>query len=198
MKEEKNKSHLLQNLHLPIHINSQTTLNFLDDRYLQEFYKIIAEERLYLKKWLPWVEKRHSHKQIQEYFSWTKSFYEKDLGFCLGIFFHEKFVGEIKVSKMDWSNKSAAISYWLSQKYQGKGLATICAQKITSLLFTTLQLHRVYLTCSSHNMASQKVASRLGFKLEDVLAQDRCVDGVFYDTFTYAVLAESWNLNLKR
>lgn len=58
------------------------------------------------------------------------------------------------------------VFYWLRRDATGRGLATEMASAVTRVAFELDRVHRVDLYCRPENVASAKVARRLGFSFE--------------------------------
>ena len=75
------------------------------------------------------------------------------------------------------------IAYLLDKNFWHQGLATEAASGILTYAFDTLNLSRIICLMDPNNVASQKVAERLGMKLE------RQVDGIAGDNFPTLIYA---------
>ena len=60
--------------------------------------------------------------------------------------------------------QSAAIGYWVSQSYNGRGLATAAVADAIQIAFQPLGLHRLQAETLLHNVGSQRVLTRNGFE----------------------------------
>jgi len=60
--------------------------------------------------------------------------------------------------------QSAAIGYWVSQSRNGRGLATAAVADVIAIAFGELGLHRLQAETLLHNVASQRVLTRNGFR----------------------------------
>jgi ribosomal-protein-alanine N-acetyltransferase len=81
------------------------------------------------------------------------------------------------------------VAYLLDRDFWRQGLATEAAEGILKYAFETLDLSRIICLMDPDNVASQKVAQRIGMTLE------RKVDGIDGDnfpTFIYAISSEEW------
>jgi ribosomal-protein-alanine N-acetyltransferase len=81
------------------------------------------------------------------------------------------------------------VAYLLDKDFWRQGLATEAAEGILKYAFETLDLSRIICLMDPDNVASQKVAQRIGMTLE------RKVDGIDGDnfpTFIYAISSEAW------
>lgn len=63
----------------------------------------------------------------------------------------------------------AAVGYWLRAEARGRGAATVAVQLIARWAFDVLGVRRLELTTAPDNVASQRVAERVGFIREGVL-----------------------------
>lgn len=67
-------------------------------------------------------------------------------------------------------NKSAFdIGYWVSSKYQNRGIGTIAAKILTVLAFRHFQADRVSIVCNPDNQASLRIINKCGFHFEGTL-----------------------------
>jgi RimJ/RimL family protein N-acetyltransferase len=63
----------------------------------------------------------------------------------------------------------AAVGYWLLAKARGRGAATVAVELIARWAFDALGVQRLELTTAPDNVASQRVAERVGFTREGLL-----------------------------
>jgi RimJ/RimL family protein N-acetyltransferase len=63
----------------------------------------------------------------------------------------------------------AAVGYWLRAEARGRGAATVAVQLVARWAFDALGVQRLELTTAPDNVASQRVAQRVGFTREGVL-----------------------------
>ena len=63
----------------------------------------------------------------------------------------------------------AAVGYWLCAEARGRGTATVAVRLIARWAFDALGVQRLELTTAPDNVASQRVAERVGFTREGVL-----------------------------
>jgi len=78
-------------------------------------------------------------------------------------------VGWASLRELNPAHATGQISYWTLPSARGTGVATAGARTVTRWAIATLGLHRVFLTHSTSNVASCRVAVRAGFSLEGTL-----------------------------
>lgn len=92
-------------------------------------------------------------------------------GFWYGIWERSEgtLVGQVHVKHLDWEVGRAELAYLLDRRSEGQGFATEAVQRIVSMCFEELQLHKVFLRTIVGNERSTSVATRCGFVLEGTL-----------------------------
>lgn len=58
--------------------------------------------------------------------------------------------------------------------------------------FSELNLHRIWATCDTRNVASARVMEKLGMRREAHYVKDAWEKGAWRDSFLYAILNEEW------
>jgi RimJ/RimL family protein N-acetyltransferase len=97
---------------------------------------------------------------------------------------------------IDWQGRQCDTGYWVRKTAQGQGFATEAANAMVRYAFGALRIQRIGLTYSAGNQASERIAKRLGFKLEgvqrgaNVLPGGRTADRYCYARFDIEGLPE--------
>ena len=171
----------------------RVVLRQLDSRDCDALYAVIDESREFLAKRLPWPGECNSS---EDFFarvdSWNMQAQMAN-GACWGIF--EKVDGGLRVAGcivlgwVQWAHLSASVSYWLGEKFTGRGLATEALRLVSRFAFTELGLHRLEVSASVSNVDSQNVAVRAGFTQEGVSRDFERINGIFEDHVRFSRLA---------
>jgi len=83
------------------------------------------------------------------------------------------------------------IGWVFAGSHQRRGYATEAAKSILAYAFETLRCHRIIATCQPQNVASWRVAEKLGMRREGSFRQ--CIlrpTGEWWDEFFYSMLEE--------
>ena len=87
------------------------------------------------------------------------------------------------------------IGWAFGHAFQGRGFATEAARALLAHAFEALEAHRVIATCQPENIASWRVAEKLGLRRE---AHFRSAlyraPGVWWDEYFYALLTDEYGL----
>ncbi len=103
--------------------------------------------------------------------------------------YNESVIGDVLIWFTDIERKIAEIGWVLDPAYGGQGLAAEAAKKILDLAFDTYGCHRVVAQMDGRNIASAKLAERIGMTREGYFRQDWYSKGEWTDTCIYAMLA---------
>jgi len=117
---------------------------------------------------------RHGHPKYPELGLWATI--HKETG---------KFIG--RCGLLPWTidgQREVEVAYTIAQEYWGQGLATEAARGILKYGFEKLNLPRLICLIDPENIASQKVAEKIGMTLEKKVDG---IDGDDYPTLIYSV-----------
>ena len=81
--------------------------------------------------------------------------------------------------------QSAALGYWVSESYNGRGLATAAVADAIDIAFRRLDLHRLQAETLLHNTGSQRVLTRNGFQPFAIAPAYLCIAGQWQDQVLY-------------
>lgn len=96
--------------------------------------------------------------------------------------------GAIRIKDIDAANRKAALGYYIGDAHQRQGVASAAARAVLDYCFDTFALNRIEVRCASTNLASERLALRLGFVHEGTLRQDEWLNGVPVDHLVFGLL----------
>ncbi|MFD2514902.1 GNAT family N-acetyltransferase [Pontibacter locisalis] len=155
-------------------------------------FKLIDSNRVYLRKWLPFVDYTRAVSDTESYIlGVTEAGNFSDLVFV--ILYREQHVGVIGFKGVDLLNKKLEVGYWLAEAHQGKGIMIRCCKAVINYAFDKLDINRVQLKVAIGNEKSKSIPLKLGFKKEGVERDGELGSmGVFYDLEVYSLLKREW------
>ena len=121
------------------------------------------------------------------------SLWEKGEAYVFGIHVleGEELVGGIalrNVVRGAWQN--ATLGYWIAEAHNGKGYATEAVGLAARFAFDEARLHRVQAGTLLHNIGSQRVLEKAGFRFEGVSLRYLNITGRWQDHRMYAITVE--------
>jgi len=81
---------------------------------------------------------------------------------------------------------SAELGYWLAESYWGRGIMTAAVAELTDFAFMNYPLIRIYAGPFNHNIASQRVLEKAGYRKEGLLRNNVIKDGQILHQVLYA------------
>jgi ribosomal-protein-serine acetyltransferase len=172
---------------LGIRVDDEVFLRLHEQRNAEALFRLVEENRAYLRGWLPWVDATTTAED-------TRNFIRKmllDLAdgkqYGFDILFRGGLVGAIGLRVED--PKEGEIGYWLSEKAQGQGIVSRATQALVRFSFAELGLNIVVIKCAKENGKSRAIPERLGFTLEATL-REREMGGK--DQIVYSLLRSEW------
>ena len=178
-------------------VNEDIFLKILELQDAEPLFHLVAENRTFLRTWLPWVD---SNSTVEESKTFIQSAIEQNaqhLGFQCGIWYRNQLAGVIGFHRIDWMNKNVEIGYWLGSLFQGKGIMTASCSALIDYGFTILKLHRIQIRCATENHKSRAIIERLGFIKEGTMRQAEFLYDRYVDLFIYGLTVDEWNLQNK-
>ena len=157
----------------------------------EEVFSVIEKNRAHLRTFMEWADTCTLDDIKKKSEEWQKKFEDKS-DIVLGIWFNNKYIGNMGLHDINRNNNSAIIGYWLAADYQGQGIMTDCVRALTDYGFNELDLNRVHLYCAFSNMKSRAIPERLGFVQEGILQDDECLYGVYHDKVVYGMVKRNW------
>jgi ribosomal-protein-alanine N-acetyltransferase len=103
--------------------------------------------------------------------------------------FNGSLVGCIGAEQGEFEYKrSAEVGYWIAKDFWRRGIATQAINGITSLVFNTTDIIRLFASVSSSNTASMHVLGKCGFELESVHKKAIYKNDEFYNNHVFSIL----------
>jgi ribosomal-protein-serine acetyltransferase len=154
--------------------------------------RLVAANRDYLARWLPWAAGGGQVETHLEFIRATRRQLEEDNGFQTAILDDDELVGVVGFHRVDWANRATSIGYWIAESSQGRGTVTEAVRALTTHAFEVMKLNRVEIRAATGNRRSAAIALRLGFVPEGVLRQVERHGERYEDLGVYSMLAADW------
>ncbi|MEA4918799.1 GNAT family N-acetyltransferase [Proteiniphilum sp.] len=172
-----------------IKIDNEIELRQLEGTDVIDIFQAIDSQREYLGKWLPFVIFTKTVSDSEAFVNSVINAPRERFELQFTIRKQDQFIGLIGFKDTDRTNKKTEIGYWLSEKYQKRGIITKSVEKLCDFAFNKLDLNRVQIKCAVGNQRSKNVPKRLGFKFEGIERQGELLTGnIFTDLEIYSKL----------
>lgn len=133
-----------------------------------ELFDVVDNNREHLGRFLPWVEKTTSVSDSEQFIATTiqERLWRDVFGF--GIIKGGSLIGHISLMNVSLPDdiKMSEIGYWITGDASGLGVTTRAARRVTQFGLDDLGLERVLIRADARNIPSNRVAEKLGYRLE--------------------------------
>ena len=177
-------------------IDEETEIRLFAEQHADRLFALVDENREYLREWLPWVDTTKTAEDTKKFIKGTLEQFAANEGFAAGLWHRSEMAGTIGFHRIDWPNQKAEIGYWISARFQGKGIVTRAARALVDYAFNELGLNRMEIRCAEGNKKSRAIAERLGFHQEGTLRQSLLIYDHYQDIVVYGMLKGEWNQGL--
>ncbi len=175
-----------------IPVDESLDLVLLEPRHAPLLYTAVDENRAHLRRYLPWVDATRNANDSALFIQGCLEQFARGVSVNVGLFSRGQLAGMCGTHTVQWSNRRTELGYWLSERWQGRGLMTRAVRALGSYCVHSLALNRLEIRAATENARSRKVAERLGFKLEGTSRQAEWLYDHFVDHAIYGVLASEW------
>ena len=118
-----------------------------------------------------------------------------DSAYGFGLFLTDgTFAGEVSLGNVQRGPfQMAYIGYWIDEALAGRGYVPEAVVLLMRYAFETLGLHRLEATIVPRNIASRRVAEKLGLREEGIALSFLQIQGTFEDHVRYAMTVDEWH-----
>ncbi|MDF1564019.1 MAG: GNAT family protein [Deltaproteobacteria bacterium] len=157
---------------------------------VEPIYEAIAASKVEIMRWLPWC---HPEYGIEETRAWVESrpgAWESgdEFSFVVEEPSTGRILGANGIHGAFRSRLVGGLGYWMRTDHAGQGLTTAASRLTLRFGFEVLGLHRIEILAKTGNLASRRVAEKLGATYEGVLRDRLFYGGRSHDAACYSLL----------
>jgi RimJ/RimL family protein N-acetyltransferase len=154
-------------------------------------YQAVAESKEEVGRWMAWCHPDYSPAESAEWIAicergWAAEQGDRDFGIFEAA--SGRLLGCIGVNQFNRVHRFANVGYWVRTSSARQGVATAAARLIARYAFEVLGLARIEIVAQVPNVASCKVAEKLGCRLEGVLRSRIAFRTSYFDAAMYSLL----------
>ncbi|HVV25968.1 MAG TPA: GNAT family N-acetyltransferase [Candidatus Saccharimonadales bacterium] len=151
--------------HETIRVNDALSLRQLRPSEAEYIFSLVDANREYLRKWLPWADGTQSPQDSKNFIEEMIKRRQAGSEYGYAIVLDGSPIGHMSLMHLD-DDQEPEIGYWISSNLSGRGITTAAADALTKFGFGTLGLSKIVIKADQKNIASNKVAQKLGYKIE--------------------------------
>jgi RimJ/RimL family protein N-acetyltransferase len=139
----------------------------LDDA--ETVYASIRESIDSLARWMDWCHAGYARADSDAWIGSTRSAWEAGGAYEFLVFERSgRHVGAVGLNQFNRENNCANLGYWVRRSSQRQGFAVEAVRRIARFAFEEARFQRVEIVAAVDNVASRRVAERVGATLECV------------------------------
>ncbi len=148
-----------------------------------------------LAAFLPWANENYSRSVTQQFIRDSVSAWHESRAFDFAIRrdaepdFH---LGNVSIWYVSRANAIGEVGYWVRTETARRGICTEAVARILRFGFEELALHRIVVRIAVGNRGSERVAEKLGFRLEGTLRDEVRVGAEWMDHTIWGLLDREW------
>lgn len=152
------------------------------------WFAAVDRSRADILRWEEWPDAIRSVEDAHVLLQKLESEWTSGRTFSCGIFTEGgAVIGGVTVSNILWDCRCADLGYWVEPRCRGKGVSAWAARHLIDFCFRVLRLQRLALVIRVDNVASQRVAEKLGAQFEGVARKRIVHDQRALDAKVYAI-----------
>lgn len=163
----------------------------------QELYEAVRESIPELAPWMPWCHPDYSIEETREWLSRRDEVWEKGMDYAFRVADAQsgRMLGGVGLGQINNLHRRGNLGYWIRTSAAGRGVATRAARLVARFGFEELKLIRIEIVAAVGNLASQRVAEKVGAVREGVMRKGLTVREAAHDAVLTALIEEdmkSW------
>ena len=175
-----------------LHIDDDLHLEKIKETHAPLVFEIIQRDRNYLRQWLPFIDQTRNLKDTEKYFRLILSPQHGNQNELYTIWYRGELAGLAGFKEIDNVNHKSEIGYWLSEKFQGKGIMTKTVRKMIDFGFRNLKMNRIQIKVAVGNNKSSAIPRRIGLSFEGVERDGEIHTDRYYDLEIFSILKKEW------
>jgi len=171
--------------------DGQLIVRFYREDDAPQLFEAVRESIAEVSPWLGWC---HENYAIEESRDFVRSRGEKaqtDEWYSFGVFDRnggERFLGGVGLNFINRVHQFGNLGYWVRTTASGKGIASQASRLVARFGFEELGLHRIEIVAAVSNIASQRVAEKIGAVREGVLRNRLLIRGEPQDAVMFSLV----------
>ena len=159
----------------------------------QPLFEAVRESIAEVSPWLGWCHENYSIEETREFLRWRAEKFQGDEWYSFGVFDRrngERFLGGVGLNFINRVHQFGNLGYWVRTSAAGKGVASKASRLVARFGFEELGLHRIEILAAVSNIASQRVAEKIGAVREAVLRKRLLIGGAPHDAVMFSLVQE--------
>jgi len=159
----------------------------------QPLFEAVRESIPEVSPWLAWCHENYSIEETREFLRSREDKSQGDEWYSFGVFDRNdggRFLGGVGLNFINRVHQFGNLGYWVRTSAAGKGVASKASPLVARFGFEELGLHRIEILAAVSNIASQRVAEKIGAAREGVLRNRLLIRGEPQDAVMFSLVQD--------
>lgn len=159
----------------------------------QALFSAVRESIPEVSPWLGWCHENYSIEETREFLRSRADKSQGDEWYSFGVFDRNdggRFLGGVGLNFINRVHQFGNLGYWVRTSAAGKGVASRASRLVARFGFEELGLHRIEILAAVSNIASQRVAEKVGAAREGVLRNRLLIRGEPQEAVMFSLVPE--------
>lgn len=137
-------------------------------------FEAVRESIAEVSRWLPWCHENYSIEESREFISLRSAPSPREEWYSFGVFARNddtRLLGGVGLNFINRVHQFGNLGYWVRTGETGKGIASDASRLVARFGLEEVGLQRIEILTAVPNVASQRVAEKIGAVREGVLRQ---------------------------
>ena len=156
-------------------------------------FEAVRESIAEISPWLPWCHQNYSIEESREFVASREAAAQGDEHYSFAVFSKQndrQLLGGVGLNFINRVHQFGNLGYWVRTNAAGQGVATRATRLAARFGFEQLGLQRIEIVASVDNVASQRVAERVGAVREGVLRKRLLIGGEPQDAVMFSLMRD--------
>ena len=159
-----------------------------------QLHQAVRESLQELKPWMSWATEHYTEFTARDYIAITRARWQERTLFAFAITQNNELLGGCTLSSIHPIYHFCNVGYWVRTSKHGQGIAGRAAKLVIRFAFEHVGLVRAEIVIALDNMASRRVAEKIGAHYEGILLNRMVVGKSIYDAHMYSLLPSDFGL----
>lgn len=155
-------------------------------------YEAVRESIPDLSPWVSWCHAYYSMEEAKFFLKTQAEWWKEGSVYNFAIIdaVDDVFLGGCLLNRIDRTDRFANLSYWVRSSHTRRGVASAASLLLAHFGFEELGLNRIEILVATSNVASLRVAEKLGATREGILRNRITVRDKVYDAVMFSLIPE--------
>jgi len=162
------------------------------ERDVPLLFEAVRESIPEVSPWLGWCHENYSIEESRDFIQSRAAKSQGDEWYSFGVFDRQngRYLGGVGLNFINRVHQFGNLGYWVRTSATGKGIASSASRLVAQFGFAEMGLRRIEIVAAVSNVASQRVAEKIGAVRECVMRKRLLIGDEPHDAVMFSLVRE--------